>query len=91
MGEIVFSRGHALGKEALRARLAKLEVKLQERYGVKLSWQGDTAMVSGPGVSGAIKLADQEVAVDLKLGLMMRPLASQIREALERQIERALA
>lgn len=91
MSEIAFSRAHALGAEVLKGRLAALEGKLQQRYGVRLSWRGSVAELTGPGVSGTINVDEKQVAVNLKLGLLMRPLAAQIKEAMGRQIDRALA
>jgi putative polyhydroxyalkanoate system protein len=46
--------------------------------------------VTGKGVSGSIAISDTQLVVNLKLGLMMRPLAGQIRAAIQRQIDKAL-
>ena len=91
MSEINFERDHALSREEVRRRFAEVEQKLNERYGVKLAWRGDTADVKGSGVTGTIEVTDAKVSIRLKLGLMVRPLAGKIREAMEKQIDRALA
>ena len=91
MSEINFERDHALGREEVRRRFAEVEQKLNERYGVKLAWHGDAADVKGSGVTGTIEVTDSKVNIRLKLGLMVRPLAGKIREAMEKQIDRALA
>ena len=90
MAPIAFSRTHALGAVALKNRLVALEDKLRDRYGVNLSWRGNVADVRGPGVTGMISVDEQLVEVALTLGLLMRPLAAQIEEAMRRQIDRAL-
>jgi putative polyhydroxyalkanoate system protein len=91
MAEINIERNHELGLDELRKRLDSMEAKLKERYGVKLAWRGaHEAEVKGTGVSGTISLGDKRVAVNLKLGLMVRPLAGKIREAMEKQLDKAL-
>ena len=90
MSEINIERSHTLGLSEARRRLSDMEGKLKERYGVKLTWKGDEAEVKGTGVSGTVALAEKSVSINLKLGLMVRPLAGKIRETMERQLEKAL-
>jgi putative polyhydroxyalkanoate system protein len=90
MADIDIERSHALSPDALVARLASMEDKLRERYGVTLVWRGHTADVKGTGVKGEVVVEPQRVAVHLKLGLLVRPFASKIRETMEKQIDRAL-
>jgi putative polyhydroxyalkanoate system protein len=89
-GDIALEQAHSLGRAEARKRLAEVEAKLKERFGVSLQWNGDLAQVTGKGVSGSIAISDTQLVVNLKLGLMMRPLAGQIRAAIQRQIDKAL-
>jgi len=91
MADIEIEREHALSPEALKARLTNMEEKLRDRYGVQLVWRGDSADVKGTGVSGVVTVGQSTVGVSLKLGLLVRPFASKIRETMEKQIDRALA
>ncbi len=88
--EIEFEQAHDLGLEGARERVAALEKKLSERFGVQLSWQGDVATVNGTGVSGTLALSPTNLKINLKLGLMVRPMASQIQAAMQRQVDKAL-
>jgi putative polyhydroxyalkanoate system protein len=90
MSEIRIERPHALGLTEASRRVRDLEPKLKDRYGIKLDWSGDTANVKGSGVSGTIAVAEGKVDVQLKLGLLLRPMAGKIREAIDQQIEKAL-
>jgi putative polyhydroxyalkanoate system protein len=90
MSDIDIEREHKLGREEARKRLNEMEEKLKERYGVKLAWRGDGADVKGTGVTGTIAIADAKVSINLKLGLLVKPLSSKIREAMERQLDKAL-
>lgn len=91
MAEIRIERNHQLGKREAHRRLAEIEPKLKEKYGVELTWAGDHAQVKGTGVSGQLSLGEERLALDLKIGLLLRPMAGKIRTALERQIDQALA
>ncbi len=92
MAEIRIERPHSLGKAEAKKRVQDLEPKLKTKYGVELAWNGDgEAQVKGTGVSGLLRVAESNVAVDLKLGLLLRPMAGKIRGALEHQIDKALA
>jgi putative polyhydroxyalkanoate system protein len=91
MADIDIERNHKLGLQELRRRLGTLEEKLQERYGAKVQWRGDEADIKGPGFTGTLHLAEERVAVALKLNFVMRPLAGKIREAMEKQVDKALA
>lgn len=91
MSEIKIERNHELGEAEAKKRVLEMEQKLKEKYGVSLAWSGNTAQVKGSGVSGTIAVEEQKVAVAIKLGLMLRPLAGKIREGLERQVDKALA
>jgi putative polyhydroxyalkanoate system protein len=92
MSEIKIERTHNLGKTEAEKRVKQLEPKLKDKYGVELSWKSDgEAQVKGTGLSGVLRVDDVNVAVDLKLGLLLRPMAGKIRGALEHQIDKALA
>lgn len=90
MSEIKIQRSHKLGRDEAHRRVSELAPKLKSKYGVELDWSGDEARVKGTGVSGTLLVAADKVAVDLKLGLLMRPMAGKIRTALETQIDKAL-
>ncbi len=92
MAEIKIERSHTLGKDEARKRVGDLEPKLKEKYGVELAWKNNgEAQVKGTGVTGTLRVADEAVHIDLKLGMLLRPMASKIRSALEHQIDQALA
>ncbi len=90
MSEIKIERIHALGATEARKRITKIEAKLKENYGVNLEWNGNTANVKGTGVSGTLVVEEKRVAVNIKLGLLLRPLAGTVRESLEKQLSKGL-
>jgi putative polyhydroxyalkanoate system protein len=91
MAEIKIDRNHTLGQAEAQKRVTDLAPKLKEKYGVELAWKGDgEAQVKGTGVTGTLRVAAEAVHIDLKLGLLLRPMAGKIRSALEHQIDKAL-
>ncbi len=90
MADIELDREHALGAEGATDRLKGIEDKLKEKYGVTLDWRGSLADVRGKGVSGTIKVEETRVALQLKLGLILKPLKGKIREGIEKQVDKAL-
>ncbi|MEL6544401.1 MAG: polyhydroxyalkanoic acid system family protein [Myxococcota bacterium] len=91
MADIEMSRDHSLGADGATERLKGIEPKLKEKYGVTLAWSGPVADVKGKGVSGKITVEEAKVALQLKLGLMLKPLKGKIQEGIERQVDKALA
>lgn len=91
MSELKFSKQHALGRQEVKERITKMENHLKEKYGVNFKWEGDRAEVKAAGVTGTLTLQDKSVDVSLKLGLLMKPMAGKIREAMDKQLERMFA
>jgi putative polyhydroxyalkanoate system protein len=71
MSNVRVREPHTLGTaEALR-RIADFEEMLK-KYGVKASWKGNHADVSGLGVKGTIDVSEQEARVELTLGFVAK-------------------
>ncbi len=91
MSKINIERSHSLGVEAAREKVVEVEKKLQERYGLKTTWKGDTIHIDGKGVSGTLEVGESSVRLNLKLGLALRVFAGKIKDSVERAFDRALS
>ena len=91
MADISIKRSHAVGRDEARRRVAALEHKLRDKLGVELTWLGHVATFKGRGVSGTLTVENDSVSVDVKLGLLVKPLAGKIRDGVERGLNSALA
>lgn len=91
MRDIDIGRRHELGTLAARERLRVIEKELDERFGVRLEWDADTATVRGRGVNGTVVIDDVDLAVRLRIGLLFAPLTPLIRKEIEQALERAFA
>ncbi|HEY0179950.1 MAG TPA: polyhydroxyalkanoic acid system family protein [Dokdonella sp.] len=86
MAVIDIRRAHARGKEAAKAAIERVAEAIAGEYGVEHHWSGDALHFSRSGVKGRIVVAADEVHVHAELGL----LASALKPAIEREIERQL-
>ncbi|MDP6191234.1 MAG: polyhydroxyalkanoic acid system family protein [Gammaproteobacteria bacterium] len=64
--------------------------KLQHKLGVNWAWQDDTMTLERQGVNGALTLAEGQVSIELKLGMMLTPMKGQIEAEIQRQLEKYL-
>lgn len=90
MSHVKIDRNHSMGAAAARERVAEIEPMLKDKYGVSLDWRGNEATVKGRGVTGAASITDDHLLIELKLGLLIRPLAGKIQKVMEEQLDRAL-
>ena len=91
MSKINIEREHQLGSaDEAKALVAPVEEKLKERYGVSFDWSGNSAKIKGTGVSGHFILDDTKILVEIKLGLLLRPLARKIEESIAAAIDRRI-
>jgi putative polyhydroxyalkanoate system protein len=91
MSRIHIQRQHLLGAEQVKQRLAKIEASLLERYGVTLQWAGNSATIHSTNVSGSVVVDEEQLRIDMRLGLLFWPFAHTIRESLTRQVDEQLA
>jgi putative polyhydroxyalkanoate system protein len=91
MGTIQIRKSHRLGRREAHRRIQALEPELNQKYGVRLAWQGERADVRASKLSGQLVVDDSQLSVDLRLGLTLVPVQAKIRSALEQQLERALS
>lgn len=91
MATVDITREHTLGKETARERAQKLADKLAQKLDAKCSWQGDELTFKRSGADGSILVSDDNVRVQVKLGLMLTPMAGMIRGEVEKALEKYLA
>ena len=71
MATISITETHTLDKETAKSRVSVFEEMLG-KFGVKLGWTGDKATFKGIGVSGSIVVSDDNVTIEIKLGMMAK-------------------
>lgn len=71
MSHVHVRQTHALNRTDAKLKLGEFE-ELLKKYNVSLAWHGFDANISGTGVSGTVKVADDAVDVNVKLGMLAR-------------------
>lgn len=92
MSSVSVRQAHQLGAAKAKDALESFAADLQKR-GARLEWSGSQAAVKGPGVSGTVAVSDDEVTVDIKLGLLARAAgidAKKLEGSIARRLESAL-
>lgn len=84
-------RRHNLGIEEARNRANRIAADIGPQLSLRSSWQGDNLMVTGRGVSGHLKVAEDEIEIFVKLGFALKLMEGPIRSVIEKAIDEELA
>ena len=91
MSRIYLQREHGLDRQTLRRRAEALAKQLQSQYGGNYRWEGDTVNYHyWGGIDARLRLQDNGIPVDVKLGVLMLMLMLMLKGALRREIGRYL-
>jgi putative polyhydroxyalkanoate system protein len=90
MTQISVERKHNLGRDAARQKAEVVVDKLVQRYDVQATWQGDTVAVKRSGANGTVKIDDDAIRIELKLGMMLSMMSGTIKSEIERALDKAL-
>jgi putative polyhydroxyalkanoate system protein len=91
MAVIRIKRTHRLPRADLRGQIETLAREIEEKLQARCRWDGDTAHFSRSGASGSIKLDDEEIAVEIALGLALTPLRSRVERTVNERLDQMLA
>ena len=91
MARISVERTHSLGLEAAREKARPLVERLASQYGLTPTWAGDTVKLKRSGVNGSLLISDNNVMVDVELGLLMSAMSGMIQSEIERSLDKALS
>lgn len=84
-------RSHNLGLEEARHRADLIAADLQQQFSLRSQWRGDALHVQGNGVSGQLKVDEQNIELEVRLGFALKLMEGPIRSAIEKTIDEELA
>jgi putative polyhydroxyalkanoate system protein len=95
MATIEVSRAHNLSIEDARKRAEELARSLEEKLGLKWSWQGDRLVFSAPsgparGTQGSVDVGRNEVAVKIDLPFMLRMVKGKVEAKVAEKLDKIL-
>ncbi len=84
-------RRHNLGIEEARNRANRIAADIGPQLSLRSDWQGDNLMVTGRGVSGHLRVAEDEIEIFVQLGFALKLMEGPIRSVIEKAIDEELA
>jgi putative polyhydroxyalkanoate system protein len=83
-------RRHTLGIQEAKTRVDRVAAQLGDKFGLRAAWDGDDLKFRGSGVDGQIRVAEDEVEAQLRLGLSLKLLEGNIRSAIDAAMDEHL-
>ncbi len=84
-------RRHNLGLQEARNRADRIAADIGPQFSLRSNWQGDNLVVTGNGVSGQLKVAEDEIEIQVKLGFALKLMEGPIRSVIEKAVDEELA
>jgi putative polyhydroxyalkanoate system protein len=91
VSRITIRRAHSLPPQKALGIAKSVAADMEREYGVRSSWNGDTMQFNGSGVRGTLKLAAEEMVLDVQLGIMLFAFRDSIAARIERKFDQMLA
>ncbi len=84
-------RRHNLGMEEARNRADRIAADLGPQLSLRSNWQGDNLMVTGRGVSGHLRVAEDAIEIFVELCFALKLMEGPIRAVIEMAFDEVLA
>lgn len=90
MATIHITRAHQLDPETVRDKVQELANTLEDKLSAEYLWEQDRLVFKRTGANGFIRIGDQELEVEVKLGMMLRPLKGTIEKTITEYLDKQL-
>ncbi len=90
MAIIHITRSHSLDEASVRASVQELADTLVEKLSANYHWNKDRLVFNRSGASGYVRIGEQEVEVEVKLGMLLAPLKRSIEKTISDYLEQRL-
>jgi putative polyhydroxyalkanoate system protein len=91
MSDIKLVRTHRLTVAQARAVAQRSADDLAREYDLVSEWHGDTLHFHRSGVEGHMRVTDREIALDVKLGFLLRAFKAKFEHGIARHLDELLA
>jgi putative polyhydroxyalkanoate system protein len=91
MADIRIARPHGLPLSRAKAAAQAAADDLVREYAITCQWQGDTLNFRRSGVQGRIEVSPTQIAVEIRLGLLVRGFKSTIEQSVSKRLDELLA
>ena len=90
MARIRIQRNHGLGITEARKRVEELAGYLKEKLKAEYYWERNSLKFKCPGASGCIDVGEENLEMNLTLGILLSPMKGSICESIEKYMDAAL-
>lgn len=90
MADIRIARPHVFPLSRARAAAQDAADELSKEYALTCNWQGDTLHFQRSGVQGSIEVSPSQIAVEIRLGLLLKGVRKTIEQRVSRRLEELL-
>jgi putative polyhydroxyalkanoate system protein len=90
MANIHIQRAHNLGREGARTQVERIATDLKRDLQADYKWTGDTLVFKRSGASGTIQVDEENIVIDVKLGMALGLMKGKIEEGINRNLDRVL-
>jgi len=90
MPTISITRPHSLSHKAAKDAATRVVDDLRKRFDLACEWNGDEVTFDRPGVSGRLHVGRDELAIDVRLGLLLGALKSTVEREINAQLDALL-
>ena len=85
MAKIDIDHNHGLSMEQARDKLKELAAKLEQKYKLAFTWNGDDVDLKGMGIKGQLRLTEGRLAGELDVPFILK---NKVKKALDERIDR---
>lgn len=90
MANIHIERQHSFGREGARGRVERIAVDLKRDLQADYEWKGDTLVFKRSGASGTIRVEDEAIVIDVKLGMTLGLMRGKIEAGIQQNLDQVL-
>ncbi len=87
MSDITIRRQHGKSLAEARAAAEHMAAELDDEFDLKYTWDGDRLHFKRPNVAGELLLDNQEVALNIRLGILLFAVKPAIERAIHRYFD----
>ncbi|MFW2373679.1 MAG: polyhydroxyalkanoic acid system family protein [Gammaproteobacteria bacterium] len=82
MSKIKITRQHQLDDDTVRDKVQALADKLSEELSADYTWEDDRMVFKRSGASGFVRMGVGELEIEIKLGMLLRPLKAMVEKTI---------
>ena len=87
MPDIEIRRTHGVTLQDARAAAERIAAELEQRFGLRGEWQGDTFNFKRSGLAGFLKVSGEDLHLSVSLGLLLKAMREPIERAVVNKLD----